>query len=92
MAVGLDAVRQAGQIAILEQFPPAGQIERGLSSRRMELDCQRHWKQFIVFVQARQVSEYRAGTHDLRAEIGGNSCIASQRALTGLIIAIMGPV
>ena len=93
VTVGLDAVRQAGQIAILEQFAPAVQIERGLSSRRMELDRQRHGEQFILSISARQVSEYRAGTHDLRdAEIVGRSCIASQRAMTGPIISIMGPV
>ena len=46
MTVGLDPVRQAGQISIREQFAPALEIERGLSFGGMELDRQRHWENF----------------------------------------------
>jgi hypothetical protein len=37
VTVGLDPVRQAGQISIREQFAPALEIERGLSFGGMEL-------------------------------------------------------
>ena len=42
VTVGLDAVRQAGQISIRKEFAPALKIERGLSLGGMELDRQRH--------------------------------------------------
>jgi len=55
VTVCLDAVGQAGQIRVREQFAPALEIESCLPLGRMELDRQRHLRgKFILLIQARQ--------------------------------------
>jgi hypothetical protein len=64
VTVGLNPVRQAGQISIRERFAPALEIESGLSLGGMELDRQRHWENFILLIRARQACGPGGAWHD----------------------------